>query len=212
MVDTEGVIQSKTVVVQPSNEQQAATNEDNPEKENFTNGTINNIHTFLFDILAFFFNSQSSLIAEYCQETQNVCREQFERILLDYLFQWNFIQRFFNDEDTHILPIFYCDPQERNRLSKGSSIGKYLWKFLMKNKNLFVQFYQISIDQQKSRKLALEYVIYIHPFSPFYKILYQIGLDKPFEDGGVIFMKPNAIKLTDKNYKNVCEFMVEMNY
>jgi hypothetical protein len=75
MVDTEGVIQSKTVVVQPSNEQQAATNEDNPEKENFTNGTINNIHTFLFDILAFFFNSQSSLIAEYCQETQNVCRE-----------------------------------------------------------------------------------------------------------------------------------------
>jgi len=80
MVDTEGVIQSKTVLVQPINEQKATTGEENPDedisnKENFTNETINNIHTFVFDILAFFFNSQSSLIAEYCQQTQNVFRK-----------------------------------------------------------------------------------------------------------------------------------------
>ncbi|CAF3282633.1 unnamed protein product, partial [Rotaria sp. Silwood2] len=75
-------------------------------RENFTNETITNIHTFLFDILAFFSNFQSSLIVEYCQETQN----------------WNYIEQFFNDENTHILPIFFCDPQERFRFSKRSSI------------------------------------------------------------------------------------------
>jgi hypothetical protein len=41
------------------------------------NDTINNIHTFLFDILAFFSNCQSSLIGEYCQEKQNVCKKDF---------------------------------------------------------------------------------------------------------------------------------------
>jgi len=51
--------------------------EDVSIKENLTNETINNIHTFLFDILAFFSNCQSSLIAEYCQEKENVCREDF---------------------------------------------------------------------------------------------------------------------------------------
>ncbi|CAF3134078.1 unnamed protein product [Rotaria sp. Silwood2] len=41
-------------------------------KENLTNETITNVHTFLFDILVFFSNFQSSLIVEYCQETQNI--------------------------------------------------------------------------------------------------------------------------------------------
>ncbi|CAM4927444.1 unnamed protein product [Rotaria socialis] len=35
------------------------------------NDTITNIHTFVFDILAFFSNVQPSLIVEYCQETKN---------------------------------------------------------------------------------------------------------------------------------------------
>jgi hypothetical protein len=61
MTNIEGVIQSEDVSIE----------------ENLTNETINNIHTFLFDILAFFSNCQSSLIAEYCQEKENVCREDF---------------------------------------------------------------------------------------------------------------------------------------
>jgi len=32
----------------------------------------------------------------------------------------------------------------------------------------------------------------------------QIGIDKSLEDGGVIFLKPNSLKLNEKNYKNVC--------
>lgn len=40
-----------------------------------TNETITSIHTFVFDILAFFSNVQPNLIVEYCQETQNVCNE-----------------------------------------------------------------------------------------------------------------------------------------
>jgi hypothetical protein len=43
-------------------------------------------HTFLFDIVAFFSNCQTSLIAEYCQEIQNVCREDFVKKLFDDLF------------------------------------------------------------------------------------------------------------------------------
>ncbi|CAF4128186.1 unnamed protein product [Rotaria sp. Silwood2] len=121
-------------------------------RENFTNETITNIHTFLFDILAFFSNFQSSLIVEYCQETQN----------------WNYIEQFFNDENTHILPIFFCDPQERFRFSKRSSI-------------ILPQLNQ-SVKSEES--------------------CIGIGIDKPFEDGGVIFIKPNTIKLTDKNFKN----------
>ena len=38
--------------------------------------TMNNIHTFLFDTLAFFSNCQSSLIADYCQEKDNVRIDQ----------------------------------------------------------------------------------------------------------------------------------------
>jgi hypothetical protein len=54
------------------------------------------------------------------------------------LFQWNSIQRFFNDENTHILPIFFFDPQERSRLSKRSTIGKYRLEFVINNKiNLY---------------------------------------------------------------------------
>lgn len=43
------------------------------KKENLVNETINNIHRFLFDILAFFSNYHINLIEEYCQEIQNVC-------------------------------------------------------------------------------------------------------------------------------------------
>lgn len=39
--------------------------------------------------------------------------------------QWEYIQRFLNDENTHILPIFFCDPQERNRLNKRSITSKF---------------------------------------------------------------------------------------
>ena len=60
MSNIEDVIQSKTKLT-----------------ENITNETINNIHTFLFDILAFFSNCSSNLIAEYCQEIQNVYRKYF---------------------------------------------------------------------------------------------------------------------------------------
>ncbi|CAF1520072.1 unnamed protein product, partial [Rotaria sp. Silwood1] len=121
-------------------------------KENLTNETIANVHTFLFDILAFFSNFQSSLIVEYCQETQN----------------WNSIQHFFNDENIHILPIFFCDPQERFRSSKRSSI--------------------ILPQLNQSIKTDESYI--------------GIGIDKSFEDGGVIFIKPNTIKLTERNFKN----------
>jgi hypothetical protein len=38
---------------------------------------LNSIHTFIFDILAFFSNCQTNLITEYCRETANVCRERF---------------------------------------------------------------------------------------------------------------------------------------
>jgi hypothetical protein len=63
----------------------------------------------------------------------------FSRIFFcDYLFQWNHIQRFLNDENTHILPIFFCDFQERNRFSKRSTISKYLLESLIYNKiNLY---------------------------------------------------------------------------
>lgn len=36
------------------------------------NDMTNSIHSFLFDLLAFFSNCQSSLIADYCQEKDNV--------------------------------------------------------------------------------------------------------------------------------------------
>jgi hypothetical protein len=82
MADTHGVIQSETeisnVLVQPINEQQPTVAEERIEnddvsiKENISNDTITNIHLLLFDILAFFSNSQSNVIAEYCQERQNV--------------------------------------------------------------------------------------------------------------------------------------------
>ncbi|CAF1075088.1 unnamed protein product [Adineta steineri] len=166
MANTEGIIQLETetsnVLVQPINEQQTTIEsviaeeirieKDNPNYDIFTDETINNIHTFLFEILAFFLNSQSNLIAEYCQEAQN----------------WNLIQRFFNDPDTHILPIFFCDLQERNRLSKGSNI----------------------VLSHLNRSTKTE------------ETCIKIGIDKPFDDGGVLFIKPNTIKLTDKNFKN----------
>lgn len=37
--------------------------------------TMNSIHQYFFDILAFFSNCQVNSIAEYCQETRNVGRE-----------------------------------------------------------------------------------------------------------------------------------------
>ncbi|CAF4718807.1 unnamed protein product [Rotaria magnacalcarata] len=116
------------------------------------NETITNIHTFVFDILAFFSNAQPSLIVEYCQETKN----------------WNQIQRFLNDENVHILPVFFCDFQERTRFSKRSSI-------------ILPQLSQ-SVKNDES--------------------CIGIGIDKSFEDGGVIFIKPNKIPLTEKNFKN----------
>ncbi|CAF0874531.1 unnamed protein product [Adineta ricciae] len=132
------------------------------EEETLANTAINSVHTFFFDILAFFFNSQTNLIVEYCQETQN----------------WTPIQRFINDENTHILPIFFCDLQERNRLSKGSTI-------VLSNFNRATKIEEACIE---------------------------IGIDKPFEDGGVIFLKPNAVKLTEKNYKNVELIIFSMNF
>ncbi|CAF1397791.1 unnamed protein product [Rotaria sordida] len=161
MADIENVIEQETeinnVVDKLINEQQQQAiiepiiaeeiHEEKIEKENLTN-----IHTFLFDILAFFSNFQSSSVVEYCQETQN----------------WNYIQHFLNDENTHILPIFFCDLQERFRFSKRSSI-------------ILPQLNQ-SVKTEES--------------------CIGIGIDKPFEDGGVIFLKPNTIKLTDKNFKN----------
>jgi thymidine kinase len=93
MANTEGVIQPETeisnVLVEPIDNQRATIestiaeevreetiqDDDISIKENLLNETINNIHTFLFDILAFFSNSQPSLIAEYCQETENVREE-----------------------------------------------------------------------------------------------------------------------------------------
>ncbi|CAF4443293.1 unnamed protein product [Rotaria sp. Silwood2] len=100
-------------------------------KENLTNETITNVHTFLFDILVFFSNFQSSLIVEYCQETQN----------------WNSIQ-------------------ERFHFSKRSSI--------------------ILPQLNQSIKTDESYI--------------GIGIDKSFEDGGIIFIKPNTIKLTDRKF------------
>ncbi|CAF4986101.1 unnamed protein product [Rotaria sp. Silwood1] len=139
-------------------------------KENLTNETITNVHTFLFDILAFFSNFQSSLIVEYCQETQN----------------WNSIQHFLNDENTHILPIFFCDPQERFRSSKRSSISKYLSCATTKKKAYLI--YIVLPQLNQSIKTDESYI--------------GIGIDKSFEDGGVIFIKPNTIKLTERNFKN----------
>ncbi|CAF3741963.1 unnamed protein product [Rotaria sp. Silwood1] len=139
-------------------------------KENLTNETIANVHTFLFDILAFFSNFQSSLIVEYCQETQN----------------WNSIQHFLNDENTHILPIFFCDPQERFRSSKRSSISKYLSCATTKKKAYLI--YIVLPQLNQSIKTDESYI--------------GIGIDKSFEDGGVIFIKPNTIKLTERNFKN----------
>lgn len=67
MANIEGVIQAK--------------------KENLSNETINNIHRFLFDILAFFSNCPENLIEEYCQEIQNVCRKNLDKqIFCNYLF------------------------------------------------------------------------------------------------------------------------------
>ena len=34
--------------------------------------TISGVHRYIFDVLAFFSNCQSSLIADYCQDTENV--------------------------------------------------------------------------------------------------------------------------------------------
>jgi hypothetical protein len=78
MANTESVIQPETEINHVA--------EDKSTKEDLTNETINNIHTFLFDILAFFSNYQSSLIAEYCQEPQNVCRKYFFRNIFVILF------------------------------------------------------------------------------------------------------------------------------
>ena len=150
MSDIENIIEKKaklnddidkTVYERQKTIESAITAETHEEKNDqerhdeniLTNETITSIHTFVFDILAFFSNVQPSLIVEYCQETQNVCNEYmfllFEsRISIDYLFQWNQIQRFFNDDNVHILPVFFCDFQERTRFSKRSSISKYLAK------------------------------------------------------------------------------------
>ena len=46
------------------------------EEETLANTTITGVHIFIFDILALFSNSQTNLIVEYCQETQNV-REKY---------------------------------------------------------------------------------------------------------------------------------------
>jgi hypothetical protein len=93
MANTEGVIQAETetrnVLVESINNQQPTIEsiiaeeirEEKIEKE-IPNETINNIHTYLFEILAFFSNSQPHLIVEYCQETQNVCMEYILEIIL----------------------------------------------------------------------------------------------------------------------------------
>ena len=99
MANTDGIVQPETeisnVLVEPIDPEQQPTIEstiaeeirderiekDISIKENLTDETINSIHTFLFEILAFFSNSQSSLIAEYCQETENVCRKYFHRLM-----------------------------------------------------------------------------------------------------------------------------------
>ncbi|CAF4041593.1 unnamed protein product, partial [Rotaria sordida] len=182
MADIENVIEQETeinnVVDKLINEQQQQAiiepiiaeemHEEKIEKENLTN-----IHTFLFDILAFFSNFQSSSIVEYCQETQN----------------WNYIQHFLNDENTHILPIFFCDLQERFRFSKRSSISKYLSKSSHRQFKKKITPICIVLPQLNQSVKTEESCI-------------GIGIDKPFEDGGVIFLKPNTIKLTDKNFKN----------
>ncbi|CAF2661184.1 unnamed protein product [Rotaria sp. Silwood2] len=120
-------------------------------KENLTNETITNVHTFLFDILVFFSNFQSSLIVEYCQETQN----------------WNSIQ-------------------ERFHFSKRSSISKYLSKSFMCNKKKSLLICIVLPQLNQSIKTDESYI--------------GIGIDKSFEDGGIIFIKPNTIKLTDRKF------------
>ena len=46
----------------------SATGDDIPS----THDTVNGVHRYIFDVLAFFSNCQSSLIADYCQDTENV--------------------------------------------------------------------------------------------------------------------------------------------
>lgn len=53
-------------------------------------------------------------------------------------------------------------------------------------------------------RIVLEYVVFSHEISFESREFSQIGMEKSFEDGTVIFLKANAIKLTEKNYKNVC--------
>ena len=81
MTDTENVLRSdidlnefnykQQSIIQSSTDEESQ-NESRSIKNDISSDKITNIHTFLFDILAFFSNFQPSLILEYCQETRNV--------------------------------------------------------------------------------------------------------------------------------------------
>ncbi|CAF1614694.1 unnamed protein product, partial [Didymodactylos carnosus] len=85
---------------------------------------------------------------------------------------WKIIQRFLDDENFRLLPVFFRVEGERSGLGKGSGSGPYLSR------------------TTKEEDISL-----------------RIGIDKSFEDAGLIFLKTNLIKLTKINFKNELAIM-----